>query len=141
MAVTRTYRVSGLTCGACLALVLDAVRSLSDVRSVAVDLVGGGGSRLVITATREHPVETIRAAVEREGFALVEPAEVGFGPGSPRAGPGDAAQTSAVHSPATRLTVPPRLGGTRQETVVLDAMTSGSRVVSRSHHRAGRAGD
>ncbi len=64
MAVTRTYWVSGLTCGACLALVLDAVRSLSGVGPVGVDLVRGGGSRLVMTATREHPVEATRATVE-----------------------------------------------------------------------------
>ncbi|RIK15342.1 MAG: hypothetical protein DCC50_08430 [Acidobacteria bacterium] len=70
MAVTRTYRVWGLTCGACLAVVLDAVRSLPGVRSAAVDLVREGGSRLVITATREPAAETIRAAVELGGFVL-----------------------------------------------------------------------
>ncbi|MGD8149334.1 heavy-metal-associated domain-containing protein [Ornithinimicrobium sp. Y1694] len=70
MAVTRTYRVWGLTCGACLVVVLDAVRSLPGVRSAAVDLVREGGSRLVITATREPQVETIRAAVELGGFVL-----------------------------------------------------------------------
>lgn len=70
MVVTRTYRVWGLTCGACLALVLDGVRSLSGVRSAAVDLVRGGGSRLVITARRALPVPTVRAAVERAGFVL-----------------------------------------------------------------------
>ena len=70
MAVTRTYRVWGLTCGACLAVVLDAVRFLPGVRSAAVDLVREGGSRLVITATREPQVETIRAAVELGGFVL-----------------------------------------------------------------------
>ncbi len=72
MMVTRSYQVWGLTCGACLALVLDGVRSLSGVRSAAVDLVRGGGSRLVITAGTVLPTATVRAAVERVGFALVE---------------------------------------------------------------------
>ena len=90
MAVTRTYRVWGLTCVACLAVVLDAVRSLPGVRSAAVDLVREGGSRLVITATREPQVETIRAAVELGGFVLGRS-------GAGRAGSGSSPGTGTVN--------------------------------------------
>lgn len=138
MAVTRTYLVSGLTCGACLALVLDAVRSLPGVRSAAVDLVRGGVSRLVITATRQPAAETIRAAVKLGGFAL-EPPGVQSGSGSPTAGPEKAQQTLTVNGPVASLTVPTGLGQMRKGTVVPDAATSRSRAEGRSHHQAARA--
>lgn len=68
--MTRSYRVWGLTCGQCLALVLERVHNLAGVRCVAVDLVRGGGSRLVITARPAVKSEAVRAAVEGAGFSL-----------------------------------------------------------------------
>lgn len=67
---TQTYRVLGLTCGECLAGILDSVRALSGVQAVAVNLVGGGRARLRVAARHALDTETVRRAVEGAGFFM-----------------------------------------------------------------------
>lgn len=96
---TQTYRVLGLTCGECLARILDSVRSLSGVQAVAVNLVGGGGrARLRVAARHALDTETVTRAVEGAGFVMdvassrrAAPMVRGAGAGSspPPGGPGD----------------------------------------------------
>lgn len=69
----KTYRVWGLTCGSCLASLIERVRLLAGVRSVGVDLVKGGGSRLVLVSRSTPQPEAVRAAVEGAGFSLSAP--------------------------------------------------------------------
>lgn len=64
------YGVRGLTCGACLAELMERVRSMAGVRSVEVDLVDGGESRLVLTTSSTPQHRLVRAAVEEAGFSL-----------------------------------------------------------------------
>ena len=69
--VTTSYAVEGLTCGSCLAEVLEHVHTVVGVSGAAVDLVVGGASLVVVTSGRPVSAEHIRAAVERAGFVLM----------------------------------------------------------------------
>ena len=69
--VTAMYVVEGLTCGSCLAQVLENVRSLEGVTDVTMDLVRGGQSPLVVTSTAKLALEAVRASVESAGFDLI----------------------------------------------------------------------
>lgn len=62
------YAVEGLTCGACLAKLIEAVHLLPYVTGVAADLVVDGRSHLMIEADRPVGVETVLACVEEAGF-------------------------------------------------------------------------
>ena len=60
---TQTYRVLGLTCGECLAGILDSVRALSGVQAVAVNLVEASRVQWrVVGASAAGAVEGLRAA-------------------------------------------------------------------------------
>lgn len=67
---TTTYPVWGLTCGACLAELIEPVRSLEGVTAVSVDLVKNGASPLVITSTASPSREAVAFAVHKAGFIL-----------------------------------------------------------------------
>ena len=67
---TASYAVEGLTCGYCMAEVLENVHSLSGVTDVAVDLVKGGQSPLIVTSATRLKVDAVREAVENAGFDL-----------------------------------------------------------------------
>jgi copper chaperone CopZ len=70
----KSYRVWGLTCSACLALLMEQVRSLAGVRSVGVELVAGGASRLVVLVAGSTPERhAVQTAVEDAGFSLTAP--------------------------------------------------------------------
>ena len=68
--VTAMYAVEELTCGSCLAEVLENIRSLGGVTDVTMDLVTGGESPLVVTSGAKLGVEAVRAAVQSAGFDL-----------------------------------------------------------------------
>lgn len=68
--VTSAFAVEGLTCGSCLAEVLEHVHAVPGVRGAAVDLVVGGPSPVVVTSGAPISAERIRAAVERAGFSV-----------------------------------------------------------------------
>ena len=63
------YTLEGLTCGHCVQTVEKAVSGVSGVRSVTVDLVPGGTSRLTVTGTAAP--EALAEAVRSSGYALV----------------------------------------------------------------------
>lgn len=71
---TKVYWVWGLTCEVCLARLLERVRHLAGLRTVALDLVRDGESRLALTASPALPPQVVRAAVEDAGFSLSAPA-------------------------------------------------------------------
>lgn len=63
-----TYAVEGLTCGLCLAKLIEAVRPLPHVTGVMVDLVVGGPSYMTIEADHTVAVEAVLARVHDAGF-------------------------------------------------------------------------
>lgn len=71
----RTYTVSGMTCGHCVASVQEEVGELAGVRSVDVVLETGA----VTVAGDGLSDDAVRAAVEEAGYRVV--------PGSPGGGP------------------------------------------------------
>jgi copper chaperone CopZ len=67
---TTIYAVAGLTCGDCLAEVMERVRALVGVTGVAVDLVGDGPSPVMVTSVPPVGIATVRDAVGAAGFDL-----------------------------------------------------------------------
>ena len=70
---TAGYLVEGLTCGKCLAKVLEKVRSLAGVTNVAMDLNTRGQSPLLVMSGTKLGAEVVREAVESAGFGLLAP--------------------------------------------------------------------
>lgn len=63
--MTRTYRVSGMTCEGCARSVTRAITRLAPAARVSVDLAGG---RVVVEDGPEDAL--IAGAVERAGFGF-----------------------------------------------------------------------
>lgn len=66
------FRVSGMTCDHCVAAVTDEITAIPGVRGVTVALVPSGVSDVSVTSDRPLDRETVRAAVDEAGYALVE---------------------------------------------------------------------
>ena len=62
----RTYTVSGMTCGHCVASVREEVSEVAGVDSVDVDLASG---RLVVSGAALDDA-AVRAAVSEAGYAV-----------------------------------------------------------------------
>ena len=65
---TAGYLVEGITCGQCMAKVLEKVRSLSGVTKVAMDLVAGGQSPLIVTSGTKLGADAPPRSSRRPGF-------------------------------------------------------------------------
>jgi copper ion binding protein len=67
MSETRTFTVTGMTCGHCVASVTEEVGEVEGVESVDVVLETGA-----VTVTSSQPVDdaAVRAAVEEAGYQL-----------------------------------------------------------------------
>lgn len=65
---TKTYTVTGMTCGHCVNAVSTEVGQLPGVTGVQVDLAGG-----TVTVTSEQPLDdaAVRAAVDEAGYELI----------------------------------------------------------------------
>jgi copper chaperone len=70
---TAGYLVEGMTCGRCVAKVLEKVRALSGVTKVAMDLVAGGQSPLLVMSRTKLGADVVRGAVESAGFGFLPP--------------------------------------------------------------------
>ncbi|MER6553799.1 MULTISPECIES: heavy-metal-associated domain-containing protein [Streptomyces] len=66
------YRVTGMTCGHCVASVTEEVSEVPGVDQVEVDLAGG----TVLVRGGELDDIAIRAAVAEAGYTVSEPAAV-----------------------------------------------------------------
>ncbi len=63
--------VTGLTCQHCVATVTTALEALVDIESVAVELVNGGQSRVVLTTTSSDDlVAPVAQALASHGYVL-----------------------------------------------------------------------
>jgi copper chaperone CopZ len=67
MSETRSYTVTGMTCGHCVASVTEEVREIPGIADVSVVLETGS-----LTVTSSQPVDdgAVRAAVEEAGYQL-----------------------------------------------------------------------
>ena len=70
---TAGYLVEGMTCGYCMGKVHEKVRSLSGVTKVAMDLVAGGQSPLLVMSETKLGTDAVREAVQDAGFGLLPP--------------------------------------------------------------------
>ena len=64
------YRVTGMTCGHCIAAVTEELSALDGVSTVAVDLVAGGTSAVQVTSEAPLDDSAVAAAVDEAGYAL-----------------------------------------------------------------------
>ena len=64
---TKTYTVTGMTCGHCVSSVSSEIGQISGVTDVRVDLASGA-----VTVTSEQPLddEAVRAAVDEAGYEV-----------------------------------------------------------------------
>ncbi len=64
---TRTYTVTGMTCGHCVASVTEEVQEIPGVENVDVVLESGA---LTVTSSQSLDDAAVRAAVEEAGYQL-----------------------------------------------------------------------
>jgi copper chaperone len=69
---TATYAVRGLTCGLCIAKVMEGVRLLPGVIRLSVTRGAGGPAQLIVTSGSALASEEVRRAVELAGFDLTD---------------------------------------------------------------------
>jgi copper chaperone len=69
---TTTLHVTGMTCGHCVNAVTEELSALDGVQQVAVELVAGGTSSVVVTSQAPLATEAIRAAVDEAGYELAD---------------------------------------------------------------------
>ncbi len=67
---TAMYAVEGMMCDSCMDAVLENVHSLSGVTVVAMDLVTGGRSPLLVTSGTKLGTDAVRDAVGQVGFGV-----------------------------------------------------------------------
>ena len=67
MSETRTYTVTGMTCGHCVASVTEEIQEIPGVESVDVVLDNGA-----VTVTSSQPLDdsAVKAAVEEAGYKV-----------------------------------------------------------------------
>jgi copper chaperone len=70
---TAMYAVEGMMCDSCMDAVLENVHSLSGVTVVAMDLVTGGRSPLLVTSGTKLGADAVRDAVGQVGFGVTAP--------------------------------------------------------------------
>ena len=70
---TAMFAVEGVICDSRLAAVQAKVRSISGVTVVAMDLVAGGRSPLIVTSGTRLGAAAVCEAVEHVGFGVPQP--------------------------------------------------------------------
>lgn len=68
--ISTEYLVTGMTCGHCVASVIEEVSMLPGVSAVTVDLVVGAASTVHVTSATEPARPDIRAAIDEAGYLL-----------------------------------------------------------------------
>ncbi|WEO78259.1 cation transporter [Cryobacterium sp. SO2] len=72
--ISTDYLVTGMTCGHCVASVIEEVSLVPGVSAVTVDLVAGATSTVHVTSAAAPGVADIRAAIDEAGYQLQGPA-------------------------------------------------------------------
>ncbi|RLV57163.1 copper chaperone [Aeromicrobium phragmitis] len=73
---TSTYRVTGMTCGHCVAAVTEELQALDGVTDVTVDLVAGGTSTVTVASDQPLDETAVAEAVDEAGYALAGPRDL-----------------------------------------------------------------
>jgi copper chaperone len=68
--ISTDYTVTGMTCGHCVASVIEEVSLVPGVTAVTVDLVPGAASTVHVTGAAVPDVADIRAAIDEAGYEL-----------------------------------------------------------------------
>jgi copper chaperone CopZ len=68
---TSVFRVSGMTCGHCVAAVTEEIGAIPGVTSVAVSLVPGEVSEVTVDSAPGLSTDAVRAAVDEAGYTVV----------------------------------------------------------------------
>ena len=68
--ISADYLVTGMTCGHCVASVIEEVSLVPGVSAVSVDLVVGAASTVHVTSAAALTRSDIRAAVDEAGYEL-----------------------------------------------------------------------
>lgn len=71
LSTSTDYLVTGLTCGHCVASVIEEVSLLPGVSAVTVDLVVGAASTVHVTSAATPATDDIRAAIDEAGYQLL----------------------------------------------------------------------
>jgi copper chaperone len=64
---TKTFPVTGMTCGHCVQAVKSELESLAGVSHVDVELVAGGTSAVTVTSSTPLEVTQVAAALDEAG--------------------------------------------------------------------------
>ena len=64
---TRTYQVTGMTCGHCASAVTEELSSLGGVVGVEVELRAGGTSTVAVTSEQPLTDDQVAAALDEAG--------------------------------------------------------------------------
>lgn len=70
---TVMYAVEGMMCDSCMAAVQSKVKSILGVTVVAMDLVAGGRSPLIVTSGTRLGAEAVRDVVRQVGVGVLHP--------------------------------------------------------------------
>jgi copper chaperone len=73
--IQTEYLVTGMTCGHCVASVIEEVSLVPGVTAVTVDLVAGAASTVQVQSATAPATADIRAAIDEAGYDLVEPTD------------------------------------------------------------------
>ena len=73
---TQTYRVTGMTCGHCVAAVKEEIGELDGVTDVSVDLIAGGTTPVTVTSDRPLDDDEVAAAIDEAGYGLAGPRDL-----------------------------------------------------------------
>jgi copper chaperone len=73
---TTTVTVTGMTCEHCVAAVTEELTALHGVTGVAVDLVAGGSSTVVIDSDHVLDPAVVAEAVDEAGYAVAGPRDL-----------------------------------------------------------------
>jgi copper chaperone CopZ len=64
---TRTYSVTGMTCGHCEQAVSSELKALDGVTDVSVELVAGGTSSVTVSSTQPLDEAMVASALDEAG--------------------------------------------------------------------------
>jgi copper chaperone CopZ len=67
MSTTKSYPVTGMTCGHCVAAVTEELTALDGVRDVSVDLAAGETSTVTVSSDAPLTDEQVAAALDEAG--------------------------------------------------------------------------
>jgi len=70
---TAMYAVEGMMCDSCMDAVLENVHSLAGVTVLAMDLVTGGQSPMLVTSETKLGADAVRDAIGQVGFGVTPP--------------------------------------------------------------------